>query len=205
MVLLKKINSHKITIYAIYLAVMLIMNFVPYFGYIVVPGVLSLTLMIIPIVVATLHLGVEGAIFSWITFAILSFVSLPIRGGTTLAFFGWTSSFVALVLGRLSACTIMVIILFLIKKNKDNFLGNVYIKSCMVGFCSPILNSIFVLSFFYLCNNKLHTEYFWAYFFSYYLNMLVEIIISLVVSISVIPLIKHLSSSRGSSNTWVEK
>lgn len=59
----KRINSQKITIYAFYLAIMLIMNFVPYLGYIVIPGVLSLTLMIIPVAVITVHLGKSGALF----------------------------------------------------------------------------------------------------------------------------------------------
>lgn len=179
------------------------MNFVPYLGYIVIPGVLALTLMIVPVAVLTVHLGQSGAVFGWITFAILSFVSLPLRGGATLAFFGWTGSFIALVLGRLCACFFVIIILILFQKSK--FANNIYIKSCIIGFCTPFLNSIFVLSFFYISKSDLHNKYFFVYFFSYYLNIIVEIVVSLFVSISFVPVFKHLHIKKTSNITWVEK
>lgn len=182
---------------------MLIMNFVPYLGYIVIPGVLSLTLMIIPVAVITVHLGKSGALFGWITFAFLSFVSLPLRGGVTLAFFGWTGSFIALVLGRLSACGFVIIVLIIIQKSK--FANNIYIKACVVGFCTPLLNSVFVLSFFYISKSDLHNKYFFVYFFSYYLNIIVEIAASLFVSISFVPVFKHLHIKKINDTTWGEK
>lgn len=168
-----------------YLSIMIIMNFTPQFGYISLGGPNTLTLMLVPVILITLHYGWKGAIFGWTAFGILSIAATPIYSPSVLSLYGVGGTFVLYLLGRWSAMLVIILIVWLVR---HKFKLNIWWQALLIGIFTPLANTTFVLGYATALNN---TNFFALLAISG-INIGVELGVSIASSIAMVPLVKYL-------------
>ncbi|MCK5866809.1 MAG: hypothetical protein KAG14_00275 [Mycoplasmataceae bacterium] len=119
----KQLTPKKMVIYAVYTAVILFMTLTPNIGFIKV-GTFEVSTLLIPIVIATAHLGFSGAIFTSTLFGLMAFI-LGMTIYTGPAFIGVDENvgywFIVSFLSRLGMGILLGISYIIFKKIfKDN-------------------------------------------------------------------------------------
>ncbi len=164
-------------VYAIYLAIFLLMGLVPYLGYIVI-GPVRATLMCIPVVLVTIHKGWKGAIFGTFMFGITSVMAAAVQGSIFIGLLGWGPSFVIFFIGRMLILAPLLLFLWISSKYKIN----AYISAIIISLIISIFNTIFVLSLAVAFNFKSYT--FWSFFSLVSINIAVEWTVPVFISAS---------------------
>lgn len=141
--MVNKYNKHKaikrITVDAMFIAIIIIMTFVPYVGFISIPPI-SFTLMHIPVLVGACLMGWKRGLFYGIVFGICSLIKSLTATGTLDPYFiyPWISILPRAIFGLLAGMT------FDLLRNIKKF----SIKSIAVGIASGILTMVHTLLVF---------------------------------------------------------
>ncbi|MFH0992885.1 MAG: ECF transporter S component [bacterium] len=101
-VLGNKAKIREMTLLAMFIAIILVMIFVPYMGFITIPPGLSVTLIHLPVLIGAVLLGRKGGIILGLTFGIGSFLrALTSVGLDYLFIFPWVSILPRFIFGFL--------------------------------------------------------------------------------------------------------
>ncbi len=145
-----KITIRKMSFLSMYVAVFLVMTFVPQVGYIRI-GLINATMMAIPVSLATIHFGWKGALFGLICFGISSLLGCLYFQPPIVAV-GWGQLIVMFLFGRLLILGPIVGVTWVanlirkkIKANNPRKLYTwKYIYALVLGLTISIFNTIFV-------------------------------------------------------------
>ncbi|MCQ2454759.1 MAG: ECF transporter S component [Clostridia bacterium] len=186
---MKKQNTFKLTLLALFTAIMIIMDFTP-IGYIVTPY-LSITLMTIPVAIGAVCLGVSSAVYLSFLFGLTSFLMcfnigfMPDKTAPLMLEANPVGTVIVCFVTRIIAGLITALVFLAFKKNAEknyrsvNVIG--YSVSCA---CMPVFNTLLFLSgyFFFFGNTSLGTKFFKAVITAAFtVNGLVELVITVIV------------------------
>ena len=142
----KRSNIYKMVLIAMFIALMLVMNFTP-IGYITVTGAFSITLMTIPVALGAACTGITGGTILGFVFGLTSFATCfgSSHFGAALLAINPAFTFITCVVARVLAGYLAGIVFKVVKKLKYN-----YEIACLAG---PLLNTLFFMGclvlFFY--------------------------------------------------------
>ncbi|CAM9114220.1 ECF transporter S component [Mycoplasma marinum] len=145
----KKIKVRTITFLGLYVAIFLLMTFVPQIGYIKI-GPINATMMAIPVALSTIHYGWKGAIFGLTCFALSSLLGCIVFQPPIVAL-GWGKLIVIFVIGRMLIFIPLILVIWIGKiiKNKNKEATDKkkhiakYIYALIIGLTISIFNTIF--------------------------------------------------------------
>ncbi len=178
------IKPRTVAFLGVYVALFIIMTFVPQIGYIKV-GPINATMMAIPVALATIHYGWKGAIFGIICFIISSIVGTIFFTPPIIGFVGgWGNLLVVFIIGRLLILIPLISIIFIAniirnkstKVNPKKKLIAKYVYAFILGLTISIFNTIFVATLMYVYMYKVGTlnDSYWVFIASLGINILVE-------------------------------
>lgn len=149
-----KANVKKLVVYALFMAITLLMGLVPFLGYINITGFAAITIMQIPVILASYFLGYKGGIFFGFMFGVTSLIN---------CFSGSADAIAMLILnqGGFSTLFLIVVILFVpriligitTRATYDAICRFDRTKALAMGvsaFVGTLTNTIFVLGGLYL-------------------------------------------------------
>ncbi|MCQ2450784.1 MAG: ECF transporter S component [Clostridia bacterium] len=147
---MKKTNTFKLTLMALFTAIMLIMNFTP-FGYIPTPF-FSITLMTIPVALGAVCIGISGGLYLSFLFGLTSFLMcfnigyLPDRTAPLMFDATPVGTIITCFVPRLIAGLVTALVFWLFKrKGKTGIVPTAF--SCAL---MPILNTTLFLTSYYI-------------------------------------------------------
>ena len=182
---MKTFNNHKIAQLAIYTALMIILIFVPYTGFISI-GIVSFTIIPVVIALATYHHGFVGAMLTSILFGIGSFV---------LAMVGITHS---ILFTRPEISILPRVFLGLIVYGIYKLLGQIRLwKFMILSALTVIINTSLVTGFMFMTAEydyqvKDIARTLWVWLTLIWLNFTIELSASIVLSMPLFVLAKSL-------------
>lgn len=168
--------------YALYLAIFLVMGLTPNIGYIKI-GVIEVTLMCIPLVVITMHLGWKGAIFGGFCFGLTSFVTAFTLGSSLVGILGIANWFVVALIPRILVGLILAGIILVLPKICKKF----FWKTLIVAIFALLINHFAFLTFYFL----LAHESFKIIFSLVWINTLIEWPAVIIISTALSHFIKY--------------
>ncbi len=180
----KNIKPRTVAFLGVYVALFIIMTFVPQVGYIKV-GPINATMMAIPVTLATIHYGWKGAIFGIGCFIISSIIGAVFFTPPIISFVGgWGNLLVVFIIGRLLILVPLICIILIAniirKKNNATVQRKVvaakYAYAFILGITISIFNTIFVASLIYVYMHKNGTfkDSYWIFFTTLSINVAVE-------------------------------
>ncbi len=179
-----KIKPRTMAFLAVYVAIFIMMTFIPQVGYIRI-GPFNATMMAIPVTLATIHYGWKGAIFGIVCFIISSIVGTIFFTPPIIAFVGgWGNLLVVFIIGRLLILIPLMLVILLansIRKkskvtNNKKIIFAKYVYAFILGLIISVFNTIFVASLIYVYaykNGSLSDSY-WVFMVSIGINIAIE-------------------------------
>ncbi|TCG10750.1 ECF transporter S component [Mycoplasma todarodis] len=176
------IKPRTVAFLGVYVALFIIMTFVPQVGYIKV-GPINATMMAIPVTLATIHYGWKGAVFGIACFIISSIVGTLFFLPPIIGFVGgWGNLLVIFIIGRLLILIPLLSIVFIVKKLQNNKSGkehgkiSKYIYGFILGLTISIFNTVFVATLIFVYMHKVGTfkDSYWVFIASLGINISVE-------------------------------
>ncbi|NQZ28972.1 MAG: ECF transporter S component [Mycoplasmatales bacterium] len=178
------IKPRTIAFLGVYVAIFIIMTFVPQVGYIRI-GPFNATMMAIPVTLATIHYGWKGAIFGIVCFIISSIIGTLFFTPPIIAFVGgWGNLLVVFIIGRLLILIPLMLVLLVASimrkkvriKNSKKIILIKYIYAFILGLIISIFNTLFVASLIYIYayNYGSLKDSYWVFIFSIGINIIIE-------------------------------
>lgn len=196
----KFFNTRTIAFVSMYLAIMIILNFIPQVGYINI-GITSFTTLLIPVTFMSIHYGWKGALLAWFIFGSLYFGQIFISFAGVLGVIGWDGAFVVYFVGRLMVGVFMSIIIKIMEiiefKNfsiKSRFWW-ISLKVILVAVFGSILNGFMFMILWYAVDPYKSVETLTIFLTNFSIAFAIEIPMTTFVSISAIPLLKYAKQS----------
>ena len=172
----------KMTINAVLIALIAIMSFVPYVGYITIPGIgLSITIIHVIVIFAAASFGIEEGAIAGFAFGLFSLIKAASNPGSALDYY-FVNPLVS-ILPRLIFGLACGFAFFGIRKIKNQILKySLFVISCGL---LTIFHSIITLSMFYIFAvvvGKEKMTYFALISGIFTINGLVEILCAVIIS-----------------------
>lgn len=181
----RKWNPKDIAFAGIYLALILIMGFTPYVGFILIPGAGAIALIMIPIMLVTIHYGWRGAILGMCTFGLVSFIAgLYMAGSHHLIIQDSLGKWFAVAWGgRMLAGLAAALIVWATHKFP------LFVRMIIAIIVIELFNTIGYIGMKYLlaANNKT----FWAMIATSWLNFVVEWTVVPAIVMAFYPVFRH--------------
>lgn len=179
-------NVRKIAYLAIYVSLLLILTFVPYTGYILLPDQISITTIPVFIAIATWHLGASGGIATSIAFGLGSYLkALAGIGSPLFAHYPELAILPRILMG-------LSIVLIIETMGKYNI-----IKSGISGGLTVVFNTLFFTCFYFVMKNYRNATEFATLKYlltRIYINFLVELPVGIVLGVALFPLASYLKN-----------
>ena len=190
----KEIKPRTIAFLAVYIALFIIMTFVPQVGFIKI-GPINATMMAIPVTLATIHYGWRGAIFGIVCFIISSILGTIFFTPPIIGFVGgWGNLLVVFIIGRLLILIPLLGVIFIadiirkkiVTDNKNKIIAAKYTYAFVLGITISIFNTIFVATLIYAYMYKAENfkDSYWIFFGTLSINIAVEWTVPPIISMA---------------------
>lgn len=195
---MKKQNLFKLTLIALFVAIIFLMDFTP-LGYITT-GYFSITLMTLPVAIGAVCTGIEGGIVLGATFGLTSFLQCFGIGffidpsGAILFNISPFRTILLCFVPRILAGFLTALIFALLSKNRKGNLLNISISCAAM----PILNTVLFLSSFVLLFKNTYlagTPVKDVFMVAISLNGLIELLVTLIAGAAICKVIYKYSQS----------
>ena len=167
----------EISLYGIYASIFLFMGLTPFIGFIPI-GVFKISIMLIPFIIMTIHLGWKGALIGGLFFGIVALLNGIIYGSILIATLGIWKTIVIAVGSRIILGGLIAILIYYIQdKNK-------YLVTNLIAISALPINMISFMGLYVLFAGK----EFWFIFTSVSLNTAFEWPTVIIISNAITPL-----------------
>ena len=170
-------NVKEISIYGIYASIFLFMGLTPFIGFIPI-GVFKISIMLIPFIIMTIHLGWKGSLIGGLFFGVVALLNGIIYGSILIATLGIGKTIVIAVGSRLILGGIIAIFIYFIQDKNKILVTNLITISALA------INMVSFMGLYVLFAG----EEFWFIFTSVSLNTAIEWPVVIIISNSIIPL-----------------
>ncbi|NLI94589.1 MAG: ECF transporter S component [Erysipelotrichaceae bacterium] len=173
---MRNARVQRISINALFLAIIMLMSFVPQIGFITIPGLVEITLIPVVVFIGAYFLPFYGGIFLGTSFGILSLIVAFIRGAGNPTVIPFQNPLVS-VLPRVIVGLLASIVFNFVRKKFYHNKKHIGIALGISGFSLSIIHTILVLAMLAIVN-----QWGWEYFVSVItINSIIEAGLALVL------------------------
>lgn len=185
---MKKVNTKKLVATALMIAIIILLD-VTGIGYINI-GVLSLTLMCVPVVIGTLTLGLGPGLLLGAAFAVTSIVKIPQNVFYSVLFSGFVPMLKQILVCLIPRLLVPVTVHYSAKL-MDHCTGHHLVRNGVASAVGPLTNSVFFLGLFYLLHHvqaaQLTEEMYTLFMSTFTLATTVNAVAELIMCIIICP------------------
>ncbi len=133
-------NKKEVILTGLFVAIISVMSFVPYTGFLNF-GVISITTLHIPLIIGSIALGIKGGLILGTTFGVLSFLKMLLMGTNPIEVAIFTNPMVAIVPRAITGLIIALMFKFIYKVS-----GKLLVSATITAVFGTITHTILVIT-----------------------------------------------------------